>query len=78
VKSVGVPFAQIAASLGKIIVKNIVALGALAEASRIFPQETFLTAIREALADKAKLIPMNEEAFAEGVRKAADAGKGEA
>jgi 2-oxoisovalerate ferredoxin oxidoreductase beta subunit len=78
VKAVGVPFAQIAAALGKIIVKNIVALGALAEASRIFPQETFLTAIRQALADKAKLIPMNEEAFAEGVRKAAEAGKGEA
>jgi 2-oxoisovalerate ferredoxin oxidoreductase beta subunit len=78
VKAVGVPFAQIAASLGKIIVKNIVALGALAEASRLFPQETFLTAIRQALAEKAKLIPMNEEAFAQGVKKAAEAGKGEA
>jgi Pyruvate/2-oxoacid:ferredoxin oxidoreductase gamma subunit len=78
VKAVGVPFTQIAASLGKIIVKNIVALGALAEATRLFPQETFLTAIRRALADKAKLIPINEEAFAEGVRKAAEAGKGEA
>jgi len=78
VKAVGVPFAQVAASLGKIIVKNIVALGALAEASRLFPPETFLTAIRQALADKAKLIPMNEEAFAQGVKKAAEAGKGEA
>jgi 2-oxoisovalerate ferredoxin oxidoreductase beta subunit len=78
VKAVGVPFAQIAASLGKIIVKNIVALGALAEASRIFPPETFLTAIRQALADKAKLIPMNEEAFAQGGRRAAEAGKGDA
>jgi 2-oxoisovalerate ferredoxin oxidoreductase beta subunit len=78
VKAVGVPFAQIAAALGKIIVKNIVALGALAEATRLFPQETFLTAIRQALADKAKLIPMNEEAFAEGVSKAVEAAKGEA
>jgi 2-oxoisovalerate ferredoxin oxidoreductase beta subunit len=78
VKAVGVPFAQIAAALGKIIVKNIVALGALAEATRLFPRETFLTAIRQALADKAKLIPMNEEAFAEGVSKAVEAAKGEA
>jgi len=78
VKAVGVPFAQIAASLGKIIVKNIVALGALSEASRLFPQETFLTAVRQALADKAKLIPLNEEAFAQGMKEAAEAGKGEA
>jgi 2-oxoisovalerate ferredoxin oxidoreductase beta subunit len=78
VKAVGVPFAQIAASLGKIIVKNIVALGALTEASRLFPPETFLTAVRQALADKAKLIPLNEEAFALGMKKAAEAAKGDA
>jgi 2-oxoisovalerate ferredoxin oxidoreductase beta subunit len=78
VKAVGVPFAQIAADLGKIIVKNIVALGALQEATRLFPRDTFLTAIRQALADKCALIPLNEEAFAWGVKKAAEAGKGDA
>ena len=79
VKAVGVPFAQIAADLGKIVVKNVVALGALQEATRLFPRETFLTAIRQALADKCALIPLNEEAFAWGVKKAAEAaGRGDA
>jgi 2-oxoisovalerate ferredoxin oxidoreductase beta subunit len=78
VKAVGVPFTQIAAALGKIIVKNIVALGALSEATRLFPKETFLTAVREALSEKCALIPLNEEAFAQGMQKAAEAGKGDA
>ena len=30
------------------------------------------------IADKAKLIPLNEEAFAQGVKKAAEAAKGDA
>jgi Pyruvate/2-oxoacid:ferredoxin oxidoreductase gamma subunit len=79
VKAVGVPFAQVAADLGKIVVKNVVALGALQEATRLFPKDTFLTAIRQALADKCALIPLNEEAFAWGVKKAVEAaGKGDA
>ncbi|HEX9185790.1 MAG TPA: 2-oxoacid:acceptor oxidoreductase family protein [Vicinamibacteria bacterium] len=79
VKAVGVPFAQVAADLGKIVVKNVVALGALQEATRLFPKDTFLTAIRQALADKCALIPLNEEAFAWGVKKAAEAaGRGDA
>jgi len=78
VKPVGVPFTQIAAALGKIIVKNIVALGALSEATRLFPKETFLTAVRQALSDKCALIPLNEEAFARGIQQAAEAGKGDA
>jgi 2-oxoisovalerate ferredoxin oxidoreductase beta subunit len=78
VKAVGVPLTQIAAALGKIIVKNIVALGALSEATRLFPKETFLTAVREALSEKCALIPLNEEAFARGTQKAAEAGKGDA
>jgi 2-oxoisovalerate ferredoxin oxidoreductase beta subunit len=77
VKAVGVPFAQVAADLGRIIVKNIVALGALQEATRLFPKETFLTSVRQALADKCALVPLNEEAFAWGVRKAAETAKGE-
>jgi Pyruvate/2-oxoacid:ferredoxin oxidoreductase gamma subunit len=78
VKAVGVPFARIAGELGKMIVKNIVALGALQESTRLFPRETFLTAIRQALADKCALIPLNEEAFAWGARAAAEAAKGDA
>jgi 2-oxoisovalerate ferredoxin oxidoreductase beta subunit len=63
----GVPFTEIAAGLGKIVVKNVVALGALQAATGIFPADTFLTAIRQALKDKSALIPVNEEAFARGV-----------
>jgi len=78
VKAVGVPFTRIAADLGKVIVKNIVALGAVQEATRLFPKETFLTAVRQALAEKCALIPLNEEAFAWGAKAAAEAAKGDA
>jgi 2-oxoisovalerate ferredoxin oxidoreductase beta subunit len=67
---VGVPFTETAAGLGKLVVKNIVALGALQAATNIFPKETFLAAIHEALKDKAKLIPLNEQAFQAGVEAA--------
>jgi len=63
----GVPFTEIAAGLGKLVVKNIVALGALQAATEIFPRETFIAAIKEALKDKARLIPLNEQAFQAGV-----------
>jgi 2-oxoisovalerate ferredoxin oxidoreductase beta subunit len=78
VKAVGVPFSRIAGDLGKMIVKNIVALGALQEVTRLFPRETFLAAIRQALADKCALIPLNEEAFAWGAKAAAEAAKADA
>ncbi len=68
VKAHGVPFAQIAVDLGKAMVKNIVALGALQAATNIFPKETFLTAVRQALKDKCALIPLNEEAFDWGAK----------
>jgi len=68
VRMVGVPFTQVAADLGKTVVKNIVALGALQEATQLFPGETFLAAIRQALRDKCALIPLNEEAFAWGAK----------
>ncbi len=64
----GVPFTQIAADLGRTVVKNVVALGALQEATKLFPKETFLTAIRQALKEKCAMIPLNEEAFAWGAR----------
>ena len=65
---VGVPFTQIAADLGRTVVKNVVALGALQEATNLFPKETFLTAIRQALKEKCAMIPLNEEAFGWGAR----------
>lgn len=68
VKVLGVPCAQIARDLGKPMVKNIVALGALAAASGILPAESLLAAIRQALRDKCALVPLNEAAFAWGVR----------
>lgn len=67
-KVYGIPFTQTAVDLGKSMVKNIVALGALQAASGLFAQDTFLTAIRMALKSKCSLIPINEEAFAWGVK----------
>jgi 2-oxoisovalerate ferredoxin oxidoreductase beta subunit len=70
VRMVGVPATQVARDLGKQMVKNIVALGALQATTRLFPEETFLTAVRQALRDKCALIPLNEQAFAWGVKSA--------
>ncbi len=66
VRMIGAPFTGIAMELGKPVVKNVVALGALQAATNLFPSDTFLTALRQALRDKAKVIPLNEEAFARG------------
>jgi 2-oxoisovalerate ferredoxin oxidoreductase beta subunit len=68
VKMYGIPFTQIAVDLGKKMVKNIVALGALQAATNLFPKESFLTAIGQALHDKCSLIPLNEEAFQWGIK----------
>jgi Pyruvate/2-oxoacid:ferredoxin oxidoreductase gamma subunit len=68
VKAYGAPFTEIATDLGKVVVKNVVALGALQAATGLFPEETFLTAIRQALKDKCAMIPLNEEAFRWGMR----------
>ena len=68
VSAYGVPFTEIAMGLGKKVVKNIVALGAVQAATQIFPKDTFLDAIREALKEKASLIPMNEQAFEIGMK----------
>ena len=68
VKTYGVPFTTIAKDLGKVVVKNVVALGALQEATNLFPKDTFLTAIRSALKEKCAMIPLNEEAFAWGAK----------
>jgi 2-oxoisovalerate ferredoxin oxidoreductase beta subunit len=66
VRTVPVAFTSSARDLGNVLVKNVVALGAVQEATRLFPAETFLTAIREALKGKPAMIPLNEQAFAVG------------
>ena len=68
IKVFPVPFTGIATDLGKAVVKNIVALGALQAATNLFPKDTLLGAIRLALKDKCALIPLNEEAFAWGIK----------
>lgn len=68
VKAFGVPLTRIASELGRLVVKNVVALGALQAATGIFPEETLLSAIRQALKSKGAMIPLNEEAFARGGR----------
>jgi len=68
VRCFGLPLTGIATDLGRPLVKNIVALGALQAATGIFPVETFLAAIRQVLKDKCALVPLNEEAFAWGMR----------
>jgi 2-oxoisovalerate ferredoxin oxidoreductase beta subunit len=68
VRTVAVDAAGIAKDLGRPMVKNIVALGALAAATRVFPAETFLTAIRHALHGKPALIDVNEQAFRLGMQ----------
>jgi Pyruvate/2-oxoacid:ferredoxin oxidoreductase gamma subunit len=68
VRLIGVPFTRIASDLGRVVVKNVIALGALQAATSIFPEETLLTAIRQALKSKCAMIPLNEEAFVWGAR----------
>ena len=63
IKMYGVPFTEIATNIGRRVIKNVVALGALQAVTKIFPEESFLAAIGQALAAKCAMIPMNEEAF---------------
>ena len=67
-RALGVPMTALAAELGRTVVKNVVALGALQAATSILPAESLLTAIRQALQAKCAMIPLNEEAFARGQR----------
>lgn len=70
VRAVPIPFATAANALGATMLKNMVALGALQETTRIFPPETFLTALRAALNGRSELIRLDEMAFAEGIELA--------
>jgi 2-oxoisovalerate ferredoxin oxidoreductase beta subunit len=65
---VPVPCTRIAHGLGHAAAKNVVALGALHSALRLFPDETWLAALHQALARKPELMEVNERAFAAGAR----------
>ncbi|MDH3459076.1 MAG: 2-oxoacid:acceptor oxidoreductase family protein [Gemmatimonadota bacterium] len=69
----GVPFTEIATDLGKKMVKNVVALGALQAATKLFPRETFVAVMEEALKKDCALFELNKEAFAWGERTLNDA-----
>jgi len=66
VRVLPVPFSQLAASLGRPVVKNVVALGALQAATELLPATALLATLRHVLKDKAALLPLNEAAFAAG------------
>lgn len=60
--------ARIAQSLGAVLVKNVVALGALQEAAQILEAGSFLTVLERSLKKKPALMPLNREAFERGVK----------
>jgi len=72
VRCFGVPFTEIALELGKPILKNVVSLGALQAATRIFPEETFLTAFERGLKPDPKIQEINRQAFRQGVQACHD------
>jgi 2-oxoisovalerate ferredoxin oxidoreductase beta subunit len=63
-----VPFTEIARSLGRPVAKNMVALGALQAVTGILPENQLLLTLRQLLKDKPSVLPLNEEAFAVGLR----------
>lgn len=67
VRVLPVPCAAIAQKLGSVVVKNVVALGALQEAAKLLDERSFLGELDRSLHHKANLIPLNEAAFREGV-----------
>ncbi len=68
IRAHGIPFTQIAMGLGKPMVKNVVALGALQAATAIFPAESFHATMEEALKRDCTLLELNKEAFERGVK----------
>lgn len=67
VRVVLVPMSDLAKKLGKVMVKNVVALGALQAATNLFPPESFITALHQGLKDKKDLVSLNEDAFRAGM-----------
>ncbi|MGC3997085.1 MAG: 2-oxoacid:acceptor oxidoreductase family protein [Anaeromyxobacter sp.] len=74
VRLVAAPLAEIAHGLGDRRLKSVVALGAVQRATQLFPAETFLGAVRQALSHKPSYIPLNEQAFEQGYARAEPVG----
>jgi 2-oxoisovalerate ferredoxin oxidoreductase beta subunit len=66
VRRIGVPASAIALALGTLRVKNVVALGALVEATRLLPAASVLAGLRASLRDDCALLALNEAAFERG------------
>jgi 2-oxoisovalerate ferredoxin oxidoreductase beta subunit len=66
VRALAVPCTEIARDLGQPLVKNIVALGALAAATGVLPEASLLGAMQRALGGKRAAMGVNEEAFRRG------------
>jgi Pyruvate/2-oxoacid:ferredoxin oxidoreductase gamma subunit len=73
VRVIGVPFTEVAKELGSVVVKNIVALGALQGVTQMFPKETFLAAIRASLSGHRAMLALDVQAFDRGMALAAEA-----
>ena len=67
VRVLPIPAAAIANDLGCLAVKNIVTLGAVAEATGVLPAASLLTAMRQLLGRKVSASDLNDRAFAAGV-----------
>ena len=65
-----IPFTQIAADLGRPMVKNIVALGAMQAVVNVLPAGSILDTLHQVLKDKPALLPLNDSAFAAGQQAA--------
>ena len=70
VRVVAVPFTAVAKDIGTVLVKNVVAVGALQGATQLFPGETFLASIRASLSAKRAMVSVNEQAFKRGAQMA--------
>ena len=68
VKQIGIPFTRVAADLGKIRVKNAVALGAFCAATRLFPEASFLASLSRSMKEDCVMAKVNQEAFHRGAR----------
>lgn len=66
VRVIPVPLSAMARDLGQPMVKNIIAVGALAGATGLFPETTFRTALRQTLDGTPALLETNEQAFVLG------------
>ncbi len=74
VDELAIPVNDLALEAGSVRSANVVALAAFAARSGVVPLEALRRAVEEEFARKAKLIPLNMDAFERGVR-AAEAGQ---